>query len=397
MNITLLPGPLAGTVEAPPSKACAHRLLILCALSGGGNVQCPPGGEDLAATVRCLRALGCEILEDAAGWRVKSGPIPEGPPARLVCGESGSTLRFLLPLCACMARKIAITGRAGLARRPLLPLLSALAENGAAAEGAALPLTLEGGLRPGTFALPGNVSSQFFTGLLLALPLLPEDSRLLWTTPLESRPYVDWTRALQKQFGVESVETPEGFFIPGGQRYRAPERVIVEGDWSAAACWLTANRMGGRVRVTGLRRDSPQGDRAIERLLDCLSGTIDLKNTPDLGPVLAIAAAAAPGVTRLTGAGRLRLKESDRLAAMARLIRALGGRAEETPDGLTIFGGPLRGGAAPGAGDHRVVMSAALAATVCREPVTILGAEAVEKSYPHFFRDYQRLGGRILP
>ena len=128
MNITLLPGPLAGMVEAPPSKACAHRLLILCARSGGGNVQCPPGGEDLAATVRCLRALGCEILEDAAGWRVKSGPIPEGPPARLDCGESGSTLRFRLPLCACMARKIAITGRAGLARRPLLPLLAALAE-----------------------------------------------------------------------------------------------------------------------------------------------------------------------------------------------------------------------------------------------------------------------------
>ena len=208
-------------------------------------------------------------------------------------------------------------------------------------------------------------------------------------------PYVEITLAVLRQFGIGIEAVAGGFRIPGGQRYQSPGQAAVEGDWSAAAFWLGANRLGSRIKVTGLDPLSPQGDKAMAERLSHLGGEISVTDVPDLMPILAAVAAAVPGETRITGAARLRLKESDRLSALGETIAALGGWAREEQDGLLIRGGALRGGVVDGRNDHRVVMSAAVAATVCQGPVTILGAQAADKSYPGFFEEFARLGGIV--
>ena len=239
------------------------------------------------------------------------------------------------------------------------------------------------------------MSSQYFTGLLFALPLLNGDSTLIYTSPLESMPYVDLTLSVLRQFGITVEPLENGWRIPGNQRYLSPGPVEAEGDWSAAAFWLGANVLESKVKVDGLNPASCQGDKAIVHLLKQIGGEMDVTDTPDLMPILSAVAAVLPGrTTRITGAARLRLKESDRLSAMATVLNALGGQVEELPDGLIIHGTQLTGGTVDGMNDHRVVMSAAIAATGCAGPVTILGAEAVNKSYPHFWKDFAALGGQ---
>ena len=401
MNITIEPGRLHGAVSAPASKSHVHRLLIAAALCGPGEktrILCPMENEDIAATIRCLKAMGPEIRREGDWLRVCQAfsPLLYPPKGPLDCGESGSTLRFLLPLCACAAGETHLTGRGRLPSRPNGPLLSALRLHGAHITEDFLPMTVGGGLRPGDFALPGNVSSQYFSGLLFCLPLLEGDSTLRYTSPLESMPYVDLTLSVLRRFGITAETIDGGWRVPGKQRYRSPGAVKAEGDWSAAAFWLGANRLGSEVTVEGLDPASCQGDKAIVGLLDRIGGEIDVADAPDLMPILSAVAAAMPGkVTRITGAARLRLKESDRLSAMAASIRALGGIAEEMPDGLVIRGTCLTGGTVDGQNDHRVVMSAAVAATACQGPVTILGQDAVKKSYVHFWNDFQALGGCI--
>ena len=405
MNLTVYPYPIGGRVTAPPSKSHVHRLLIAAALCGEGQetaIRCPGGNDDIAATVRCLSALNTDIVKENDWFHVcRDKPLHFFPPWKpLDCGESGSTLRFLLPLCAVRplapTHPVILTGAGRLPSRPNGPLLAALRGHGARIHGDFLPLTVDGGLFPGDFSLPGNVSSQYFSGLLFALPMLSGGSVLRHTSPLESRPYVDLTLSVLRQFGVSAEETENGWRVPGNQRFASPGPVEAEGDWSAAAFWLGANALGSEVTVEGLNPVSCQGDKAIEGLLPKIGGEIDVTDTPDLMPVLSAVAAAAPGLeTRVLGAARLRLKESDRIAAMAKMIRALGGSAEETPEGLIIHGKKLCGGTVDGQNDHRIVMSAAIAATACQGPVTILGAEAVNKSYPDFWRDFQALGGSI--
>lgn len=407
MNVTVYPYPVGGRVSVPPSKSHVHRLLIAAALCGENQetgIHCIGENADIAATVRCLSALWTDILREGDWFRVgRDFPLhffqPRSP---LDCGESGSTLRFLLPLCAVKRREhpghyaITLTGTGRLPSRPNGPLLEALRSHGAQIHGDFLPLTVDGGLRAGDYALPGNVSSQYFSGLLFALPLLSGDSTLAYTSPLESMPYVDLTLSVLRQFGIQIEDIENGWRIPGNQQYVSPGTVEAEGDWSAAAFWLGANRLGNAVTVAGLNRSSCQGDKAIEKLLPHIGGEIDVTDTPDLMPILSAVAAALPGkTTRITGAARLRLKESDRIAAMAQTIQAIGGKTEELPDGLVIHGAKLKGGTVDGMNDHRVVMSAAIAATACAGPVTILGAEAVNKSYPHFWRDFEALGGQI--
>ena len=403
MNITVYPYPIGGRVTAPPSKSHVHRLLIAAALCREQEtaIHCVGENEDIAATVRCLSALNTDIRKEAQGFRVyrDSSLHRFAANGSLDCGESGSTLRFLLPLCAAkphdMEAPIVLTGAGRLPSRPNGPLLDALRSHGAQIHGDFLPLTVDGGLFAGDYELPGNVSSQYFSGLLFALPLLEGDSALRHTSPLESRPYVDLTLSVLRQFGVTIMEMENGWRIPGGQRYASPGAAEAEGDWSAAAFWLGANALGNAVTVEGLNDRSCQGDQAIEALLSRIGGEIDVTDTPDLMPILSAVAAAIPGkITRITGAARLRLKESDRLAAMAKTIQALGGQADELPGGLVIRGTKLKGGTVDGMNDHRVVMSAAIAATACQGPVTIRGAEAVNKSYPGFWKDFQALGGQ---
>lgn len=398
MNAVIQPGPLRGRVAAPPSKSHVHRLLIAAALSKEETrIRCPGENEDIRATAQCLAALGARVEREAKegeNWIVH-GPL-KAKNAVLDCGESGTTLRFLLPVCAALDGEITLLGRGRLPQRPNGPLVSALCENGALIRGDSVPITTGGGLRAGAFTLPGDVSSQYFSGLLFALPTLGGDSLVRASSPLQSLPYVDLTRAVLSRFGIVTEALENGWRVPGGQVFVSPGTAEAEGDWSAAAFWLGANALGNQVDVSGLSLSSPQGDKAISAQLKQIGEAIDVSDTPDSMPVLSAVAAGTPGkTTRITGAARLRLKESDRIAAMARAIAALGGKTEEYPDGLKIYGTKLRGGTVDGMNDHRVVMSAAIAATICENPVNILGAEAVNKSYPCFWKDFEALGGRI--
>ena len=397
MRVTIHPGRLRGHVQAPPSKSHAHRALICAALADGETLLTGAGAsKDIEATARCLTALGASVAPEGDSLRVRPIAIPRKN-ALLDCGESGSTLRFLLPLCALLDCGATLTGHGRLPERPNGPLLNALRAHGAAFAGEGLPLTVSGGLRGGEYHLPGDVSSQFFTGLLLALPLLAEDSELVADTPLESAPYIDLTLSAMRAFGVSVEKTPRGFRVPGRQRYQTPGTVRVEGDWSGAAFWLAANALGSDCHRGWPRPRFRAGRPRRANAVFCRkrSTVVDVRDVPDLMPALAAVMAAVPGRHRITGAARLRIKESDRLRAMAEALRALGGCAEEAPDGLIVEGRSLRGGTVDGCGDHRVVMSAAVLATACQGPVTILGAEAADKSYPGFFADFAALGGNV--
>lgn len=391
------PGALRGEVRAVPSKSYAHRAL-LCALLAGEecSVELEGLNDDIRSTMGCLRALGAGVEESPTNLRVLPGILPENP--ALDCGESGSTLRFLLPILAALGKGASFFGAGRLPERPLEPLLGQLRQKGIRFEGERLPLRMEGRLRPGAFELPGNISSQYVTGLLLALPVLEWESKIRLTSVLESAPYAQMTLDVLASFGVRAVKIKEGFAVPGGQRFRSPGRYRVEGDWSQAAFWVAANALGSQIKIAGLSAQSAQGDRAILELTPrVLAGNseINLSDCPDLAPILCVVAALSPGNARVTGIERLRLKESDRIACTLACLRAVGAKIIETDHGLLINGKErLRGGEADCFGDHRLAMALAIAALRCESAVTILGAEAVNKSYPRFFEDFMSLGGK---
>ena len=408
------PSVIRGTLTPPPSKSAAHRLLIAAALAGEGRVRGLSLSADMEATLRAVRGLGVSVrLDGDAACFAPAPPSSSPSPLPVDCGESGSTLRFLIPLYAARGIPAVFTGHGRLPERPLGVYADCLPPHGVTLSAASgLPLTVTGRLTGGDFALPGDVSSQFITGLLFALPLCREDSRIRLTTPLESAGYVDMTLQVLRQAGIRVEPLEDGWFIPGSQTYR-PLDTAVESDWSQAACLLAAGALGGEVTLTGLNPASAQGDRealslfrrfgaAVEEApgrIVCrkapLHGIdIDAAQIPDLVPVLAVTAALADGVTHITGAARLRLKESDRLAAVADGIRRLGGRVEESPDSLTISGvSRLAGGRAEGYNDHRIVMALSMAALGCEAPVTVTDAQSVAKSWPAFFEDYRAIGG----
>ena len=408
------PSVIRGTLTPPPSKSAAHRLLIAAALAGEGRVRGLSLSADMEATLRAVRGLGVSVrLDGDAACFAPAPPSSSPSPLPVDCGESGSTLRFLIPLYAARGIPAVFTGHGRLPERPLGVYADCLPPHGVTLSAASgLPLTVTGRLTGGDFALPGDVSSQFISGLLFALPLCREDSRIRLTTPLESAGYVDMTLQVLRQAGIRVEPLEDGWFIPGSQTYR-PLDTAVESDWSQAAFLLAAGALGGEVTLTGLNPASAQGDRealslfrrfgaAVEEApgrIVCrkapLHGIdIDAAQIPDLVPVLAVTAALADGVTHITGAARLRLKESDRLAAVADGIRRLGGRVEESPDSLTITGvSRLAGGRAEGYNDHRIVMALSMAALGCEAPVTVTDAQSVAKSWPAFFEDYRAIGG----
>ena len=413
MDLTITPTKLRGAVAPPPSKSLGHRLLIAAALAERGvSVIANLGdSQDIAATRRCLTALGAGIEDLPSGAvRVSRGLgsafVEAGPAPLLDCGESGSTLRFLIPLALLLNGEAALTGHGRLMERPLKPYEDLFRERGVAWALRDGVLCLDGGrgcerlaLDPGEYRLPGDVSSQFFTGLLFVLPLLDGDSALVPATPLESRDYLELTREAQVLAGVCSQWRGDALFIPGGQRYQ-PFTASVEADWSQAAFWYAASFLGGEVDVLDLDPKSAQGDMAVSgyywQLARPGEAEIDVSGCPDLLPPLAVMAATRRGVTRFTHAARLRMKESDRLRTTAAMLTALGGQAEEGPDYLTVTGQPaLSGGTVDSANDHRIAMAAAVAAARCTGPVTVLGAECVAKSYPAFWEDYRKLGGIV--
>ena len=384
MDMRIQPGRLSGSVTPPPSKSMAHRVVLAQMLSARpGRTENLSASQDILATQGCIAALKA----------AKPGELPH-----LDCGESGSTLRFLIPIALAVAGGGVFTGRGRLMERPQKPYFDIFDERGISYDLTGGILTVQGRLTPGTYRLPGNVSSQFVTGLLYALPLLEGDSEIVITSPLESRGYVDMTLDTLARFGVTAEnENYERFRVPGNQHYQGRDTAI-EADWSQAGFWYAANFLDNRVDIQGLDPRSAQGDRVVAELYRQLARPgdtdIDVSGCPDLLPPLAVMAAVRSGTTRFVNAARLRIKERDRLATVRALITALGGQAEEGPDSLTVRSvSNLSGGTVDGANDHRIVMAAAIAATACTGPVTILGAEAVRKSYPTFWEEYDRLGG----
>lgn len=388
MNVTILPGTLKGAVTPPSSKSQTHRaVLALMLAQGEGKLSNLAVSEDIQATQDCVAAL-------KSGQPAQADGLP-----LLDCGESGSTLRFLIPVALAVRGGGHFTGRGRLMERPQGPYIRLFEEKGILWKQEEACLTVAGQLEPGVYALPGNVSSQFITGLLYALPLLPGDSRIVLTTPLESRGYVDMTLDMLRRFDIKVEEQEDGFLVPGNQTYQARD-LTLEADWSGAAFWYAANFLGAQVDIQGLNPDSVQGDRQIGTLYWKLARPgdvdIDLSQCPDLAPPLAAMAAVRKGTTRFVHAGRLRMKESDRLETIARTLNALGAKAQVGEDTLTLEGvDHLEGGTVDGCNDHRIAMMAAVAAVACKEPVTILGAECVKKSYPRFWEDYTALGGEI--
>ncbi len=414
MDVTLHHPRFAAKIAAPTSKSAAHRQMIAAAFAGAPtNIYFTQSCDDIVATARCLRALGAQVEEREDGLRVT--PSKENPEHAVCdCGESGSTLRFLLPVAAALGVKTTFLRRGRLPQRPLEPLVSVLCEHGATVEeGKDGSITVSGKLEAGQYAIEANVSSQFVTGLLYALSLLPQPSTLLLKGEIESAPYINMTLETLTAFKASPIAVGGGRLlgIPGylAQPFRTPNSICTEGDFSGAAFLLAAGAIGKEsVTVTGLSYPSAQGDMAILDLLTRFGAKIDFdeenktftvspaplkgiqidaKHTPDLVPVLAVVAAVAEGDTEITGAARLRDKESDRLATTAAMLRALGGEVEEREDGLLIHGGkPLAGGVVDGAKDHRIVMSAAVAASVCEGKVTVTDAQAADKSFPAFFK-----------
>ena len=417
-----------GRVTLPPSKSVAHRAMLCAALSRGScALSHMAGSQDIDATARAIEALGGQVRleEDRGLCLVEGAGLGRAQGGVIHCGESGSTLRFLIPIACALGGRWTFTGEGRLPQRPLDVYRELLPAHGVRYQDPGrefLPLTVEGRLEPGVFALPGNVSSQFITGLLLALPLLSGDSEIVLTTPLESEGYVNLTLQAMERFGVTASRTGRGWRVPGGQRYR-PQDLAVEGDWSQAAFFLTMAALapaGAQVELAGLSRDSLQGDKACVELFEgfgldlrwegdlllCINPragepfrglrgqVIDAAQIPDMVPALSVCAALSQGETAIVNAQRLRLKESDRLAAMEAALTALGGKVLSREDGLVLKGvETLKGGRALGVNDHRVVMALAGAALGSRGPVTVTDAWSVRKSYPGFFDDFKRLGG----
>lgn len=406
----------AGTVTLPPSKSLSHRALICAALAAanGENSKIYQLGQsvDIGATTACMQNLCADIAKANEEGLFSVGPKKAKTPQTntLYCAESGSTLRFLIPIAAMLGKEFNFTGQGRLLQRPLGVYKDVFAQSGAFFKQTQDMVSLKGPLAAGTYCLPGDVSSQFLSGLILALPLAQKDSRLVLTSPLESAAYVNLTISVMQNFGVfVSREKDGNFHIPGGQKYRGAT-YTVEADYSQAAFFLGAAALGRPVACAGLSQNSLQGDFAILSILQKMgcnitwenglvkasapflkAATIDVREIPDLVPPLAVLCSFAKGTSHIVNAARLRFKESDRLMAMAKELAALGAEIKENKDSLVITGKTsLQGGMANAHADHRIAMASALAAIGCTGTVSLSGWQSVEKSYPNFWDDFEK-------
>lgn len=411
-------GTLQGKVTPPPSKSQAHRLLICAALGVEScRIVCSSVNDDIMATMRCLNALGASITYSQGVFEITPIKVVRG--STLDCGESGSTLRFLMSVAAVLGADATFTGGGKLPQRPMGDLCSALAAHGIVFEKHSadeLPVTCCGTLRGGRYSLPGNISSQYLTGLLFALPLAVEDSEIEVTGTMTSASYIAMTLDALGIAGIKIEQQGNIFTIKGGQQYHMPSFITVEGDWSSAAFWVVAGVTGKHpLTVCGMNTESLQGDSYIIDHLRSMGAFIevnedmvvampshlfgaelDCTDTPDLLPVLCVAAAVAQGTTTFTGVGRLRFKESDRLEAMRVTLASFGISSQVGEDTFTVFGGtPVANGVVDSFGDHRIAMSAAVMSCVAQGTTTIENSACVAKSYPSFFEDFAMLGGNV--
>lgn len=404
-----------GTVNVPPSKSDVHRAIICAAMANGVSRISPVAlSNDIKATIGCIKALGAEAVLENNVLTVDGTNMYKNKTALLDCGESGSTLRFFIPIAAVGNVNATFVGKGKLPQRPIGIFTEALPKAGTTCktEGG-LPLEIKGQLKSGIFEIPGNVSSQFITGLLLALPILEGDSEIVLTSPLESVGYIAMTIRTMKQFGVNIDTTENGWHIKGGQTYKSCN-YTTDGDWSQAAFFMVLGAIGGKVTVKGVAKDSTQGDKKCAEILaefgakvtqsdnevtvekgDLKAITIDASQIPDLVPVLSVCAAFAEGTTKIINAERLRIKECDRLKATAELLNNLGGKVKELSGGLEITGvSSLKRGNVNGYNDHRIVMSSGVCAARSDGDITATFAMSINKSYPDFYIDYNSIGGK---
>lgn len=415
MNITVHPSNLTGSVAAPPSKSDVHRAIICAALSRGKCTVAPVAlSNDIKATIACVESLGAKTKLNGDKLTIDGSALFSNSSAALDCGESGSTLRFFVPVAAAGGVKTRFVGHGSLVTRPIGLFSDVLPDKGVeCVTRGTLPLEIDGRLKSGDFEVAGNISSQFITGLLFALPLLDGDSKIVLTSPLQSEAYVNMTIYTMSKFGVSVERTDYGYFVRGNQSY-TPHDYRTDGDWSQAAFFVVAGAISGDVTVRGVDLSSTQGDKEIVAFMRKFGADIevgegfvrarksplsavkiDARQIPDIVPILSVAAAYADGVTEIFGAERLRIKESDRLRTTAAMLSSFGVKVEEKPDGLIIYGNSeLTGGKVDGSNDHRIVMSAAVAALCADGKTEITDMESINKSFPSFFEEYKQLGGK---
>lgn len=413
-NVKVMPSKFKGEVTLPPSKSDVHRAILCAALSKGKSVISPVDlSQDILATIDCAKALGADITIEGRTAYVDGTNLFKDKEAVLDCRESGSTLRFFIPVAGVGGVKATFVGKGRLPQRPIGIYLDCLPKAGVKCETeGCLPLKISGTLQAGEFTIPGNISSQFITGLLLALPLTGEDCKIKITSSLQSVGYINMTIRTMSKFGVNVETTDYGYFIKGGQEYK-PCNYTCEGDWSQAAFFLAAGALGGRVILKGLRMDSIQGDRECLEIFKQFGADITENNNtitvkasklrgininaeqiPDLVPILAVTASFAEGTTHIYGAERLRIKESDRLNAICTCLNIIGANVTEKPDGLIINGVETAvGGRVEGFNDHRIVMAMSIAVEKCTSAIEITDRESIGKSYPGFFNDYRAIMG----
>ena len=415
MRVLIKPNKIQGDIKAIASKSDAHRAIICAALSDKKtDIYISEISEDIKATLKCMSAFGAKIFENGKNFIIE--PVKEVLENALIdCNESGSTLRFLLPVAAALESGAKFIGKGRLPERPIGIIIDVLKEHGISFNTETLPLSMCGKLTPGEFKIQGNVSSQFISGLLFALPLLDKPSRITILSKLESRAYVDMTISVLNKFGAKIETVEDGFLVQPIEKYVSPEKYVVEGDWSNAAFFLVGAALSGSVNMSGLDMQSKQSDTKIVDILK-LTGVavkekdniltitkseikpfeLDVSQCPDLFPIAAVLACGACGKSTLYNAGRLRIKESDRIVSVRDLILRLGGKVSEKEDSLTVFGnGRLSGGTVYSVNDHRIAMAASIASCICENPVTLYDAEAVNKSYPDFYKDFGVLGGNV--
>lgn len=401
MNIKITPKTLSGSITIPPSKSISHRALICAALAKGvseirGVLEC----EDIDATRDALELLGAEIRMENGVTYVKG---IENPPAKadINCRESGSTLRFLIPVAAALGVEATFTGTGKLPTRPITPYVEEFPKHGVEFISDTMPYHIKGKLTAGQYPVTGDISSQFITGLLFALPLLEGSSTIVLTSPLQSKPYADITIGCMKTFGIETLEFNGNYSVKGVQEYQATN-YTVEGDCSQAAFFAVANCLGSSIELLGVNPNSVQGDRTVFDIIDNMikiNGNytgfdVDASNIPDLVPILTVLAAFADSPSHIRGCKRLRIKESDRLESISTVLNSLGADVRIVNDELEINGvKSLHGGVCSSFNDHRIAMSLAIASQRCTEELTITDAECVAKSYPTFFEDFRELGG----
>lgn len=415
-SIKLYPAILKGKIKAPPSKSLTHRALIASALSNGeSTIRNVSFSKDIIATMNALEAIGAKFEIQGNKVNVTGVKKIKNPNKEIDCNESGSTLRFMIPILSLSEKKVIFSGAESLIKRPQKLYEEIFKEDSNTFIVKKTTIEIEGSVKARNYYLDGNISSQFFSGLMFSLPLLKKDSYIYLNSELESKSYINLTIDVLKKFGIKIFEIENGYYIEGNQNYKSTD-FEVEGDFSQAAFFLVAGLINKQIEVDDLDNDSIQGDRRIIDIIKSVKGhiihmengyitrnsetygtVVDISNCPDLGPIVALLLSLSKGTSRIVNASRLRIKESDRIESTVSTLKSLGANIKSVGDEIIINGRKSFGGGVTvdSFNDHRIAMMISIASSVCLNPVILTNSNAINKSYPNFYEDYKFIGGLI--